>query len=315
MPLTRFTLRQIQAFLVVAELHSFTDAADRLSMTTQAVSQLVSELETILGFRLLDRTTRRVSLSSAGRDFLPAAETMFRHVRATETIASDVRQQSAGIVRIGAPLVLACTAVPSAIRVFQEQRPRVIIRVHDVAVDNIVDSVIAGDVDLAVGPDRATGDRVTSDALFDSRWVLWCSPDHPLAQRKKLTWRNLRNQPLVAAGYDHERSVAQMHSNMPKETRVTPIDIVDNITTAFGIAAQGKVATLAPAYTAVLALPLGLVMRRVLNTETVREVCLYRPNSRGLSPAAEGFAEHLLKWMPTWSATVAKSHVERAPTA
>ncbi|MGB7180311.1 MAG: LysR substrate-binding domain-containing protein, partial [Burkholderiaceae bacterium] len=171
--------------------------------------------------------------------------------------------------------------------------------------------VVAGDVDLAVGPDRATGGQVSSDALFESRWVLWCSPDHPLAQRKTLTWRSLYKQPLVAAGYDHERSVAQMRSNVPKESRVIPIEVVDNVTTALGIAAQGTVATLAPAYIAVLAHPLGLVMRRVLKPETVREVCVYRPLSRALSPAADGFAEHLLRWMPTWSAHVAQGNDRR----
>ena len=49
---------------------------------------------------------------------------------------------------------------------------------------------------------------------------------------------------LVAAGRDHERSVAQMHANAPEGTRIHPVDIVDNISTALGIAAQGLAATL-----------------------------------------------------------------------
>ena len=65
MPLIRFTLRQMEAFAAVAELHSFTVAAERLGMTGQAVSQLVAELEAILSFRLFDRTTRRVEIGRA----------------------------------------------------------------------------------------------------------------------------------------------------------------------------------------------------------------------------------------------------------
>lgn len=301
MSFTRFTLRQVEAFLTVAELHNFSAAADRLGLTAQAVSQLVAELESHLEFRLFDRTTRRVALSSAGRDFLPAAQTLMRHVQSADSVADDVRHRAAGILRIGAPLVLACTAVPEAISAFQKMRPRVVVRVRDLAVERLVDSVSAGDVDIALGPDRATGSDVTSQALFDSAWVLWCSPQHPLARRRTLRWSDLRNQSLVAAGYDHERNVAQMRLSVPEESRVMPVDVVENISTAMGVAAQGKVATLAPAYVGVLASKFGLVMRRVLDPETVRKVCLYKPTSRALSPAAESFSEYLAHWLPAWA--------------
>ena len=155
MPLTRFTLRQIEAFVSVAELLSFSAAADRLGLTTQSVSQLVAELEAVLSFRLFDRTTRRVALSSAGRDFLPSAQTILRHAQAAESAADDVRHRATGVVRIGAPAVLAATAVPEAIKAYQALRPKVAVRVRDVPVESLVDSVTAGDVDLAVGPDRA----------------------------------------------------------------------------------------------------------------------------------------------------------------
>jgi DNA-binding transcriptional LysR family regulator len=301
MSFTRFTLRQVEAFLAVAEMHSFSAAAARLGLTAQAISQLVAELEAHLDFRLFDRTTRRVELSSAGRDFLPSAQTLMRHVQGADSVAEDVRHRAAGVLRIGAPLVLACTALPEAIKVFQEQRPRVVVRLRDLAVDQLVDTVASGDVDLAVGPDRATGDGVLSEPLFDSAWVLWCSPQHPLAKRRIVRWSDLRSQPLVAAGYDHERSVAQMRLNVPKESRIVPLDVVDNISTAMGVAAQGKVATLAPAYIGVLASKFGLVMRRVLEPETVRKVCLYKSTARSLSPAAQGFAEHLARWLPEWA--------------
>src|SRR5262249_22731373 len=105
---------------------------------------------------------------------------------------------------------------------------------------------------------------------------------------------------LVAAGRDHERGVAPMQAAAPEADRVTPVDVVDNVTTAFGIAAEGLAATLAPAYVGVLAARFGLVMRRVTDPETVRTVCLYASTARSPSPAAEGFAQHLAEWLPRW---------------
>ncbi|MCW5660266.1 MAG: LysR family transcriptional regulator [Burkholderiaceae bacterium] len=308
MAFTRLTLRQIEAFIAVADASSFTAAASRLGLTAQAVSQLVAELESVLGFRLFDRTTRKVALSSAGRDFLGSAETLLRHARAAESAADDVRHRASGVVRIGAPLVLASAVMPQAVRDYAQLRPKVVIRIRDVAVEALPDAVAAGDVDLAIGPDRATDDSVSADSLFDSAWVLWCSKTHPLARRsKRIRWSDLRDVPLVAAGRDHERSVAQMRANAPEGVRVTPVDVVDNISTALGIAAQGLAATLAPAYVGVLADLFGLQMRRVTDPETVRKVCLYRPALRALSPAAEGVAQFLATWLPNW-------HAERRAT-
>ena len=57
--------------------------------------------------------------------------------------------------------------------------------VRDIPVDHLVDRVAEGDVDLAIGPDRHTGESVISTPLFDSAWVLWCAPDHRLTQHQQ----------------------------------------------------------------------------------------------------------------------------------
>lgn len=299
MPLTRFTLRQLEAFAAVADLQSFSAAAKRLGLTAQAVSQLVGELETVLGFRLFDRTTRQVALSTAGRDFVEAAQSVLRYIQRAETAADDIRNRAAGLVRIGAPLVLASTLLPLVIRDLLAERPKLVVRIRDMPVEGLVDSVAAGDVDLAIGPDRPTGTDVARQPLFASPWVLWCCPDHEFARRTQIGWSDLHDQPLVAAGRDHEQSVAQMRLTAPEAARVTPVDVVDNISTALGIAAQCLALTMAPAYSGALADKFDLVMLRV-EPECVRTVCLYRPVARALSPAADGFARYLADWLGNW---------------
>lgn len=301
MSLTRLTFRQIETFVLVSEVRSFSAAAARLGLTVQAVSQLVAELETTVGFRLLERTTRRVELSSAGRDYLPSAKTILRHVEAAEVAADDVRNRASGIVRVGAPLVLASTALPAIIQRYTDERPKVVVRVRDISVDRLVDTVASGDIEIAVGPDRAIGAEVSSEPIFDSPWVLWCARNHPLAKRRRLRWDELRDLPLVAAGRDHELGVGPMRLSAPEEQRVSPVDVVDNVTTAFGIAAQGRVATFAPEYVRGLATTFDLVMLKVVDPETVRKVCLYRPLGRSLSPAAEGFALFLANELKSWA--------------
>jgi len=300
MPLTRITIRQFEAFLAIVDLHSIGAAAARLGLTSSAVSQLLAELETELGFRLFDRTTRRVTLSSAGRDFRASADSVLRHVRAAAQSADDIRNRAAGIVRVGAPLVIAATALPAAIAEYARDKPKVVVRICDTVVEKLVERVDSGDIDLAIGPDLQSGARVRREPAFASPWVMWCSAAHPLAARRRVQWQHLRDVPIVATGRDHERAVGQMLANLPAEARIIPVDVVDNVTTAFGVAAQGLAVTLAPAYVAPLAHTFGLVMKRIVDPETIREVCVYRSTERALSPSADGFADFVMPWLKRW---------------
>ena len=229
MALTPITIRQFEAFVAVADRLSFAAASERLGLTSSAVSQLVADLEAIVGFRLFDRSTRRVALSSAGRDLLGQAQATLRHMQLAETFAADIRNRAAGVVRIGAPLVLASAVLPAVIREFGQQRPKVAIHIRDVAVDAMVDRVANGDLDLAFGPDRPADPAVLQEVIFSSRWVLWCAPSHPLALKRTVHWDDLRNTVLVAAGRDQEVSVAQMRSNAPDGSAIVPLEVVDNI--------------------------------------------------------------------------------------
>ena len=301
MPLPRYTLRQLDGFCQVAETLSFTVAGERLGLTPSAVSQLVHELEDAAGFKLFERSTRRVALTAAGQEFLSSAESVLKHLRLAERAAADVRNRSTGLVRIAAPLVIASAVLPLAIKARLAEHPDVVARIRDTSVERLVAAVASGDADLAVGPDRASGEDVTRVPIFESPWVVWYAPGHPLAQRRRLRWRDLRDHALVAAGRDHERSVAQMHVGAADDERITPVDVVDNISTALGIAAAGLAATLSPAYVGIWAKRLGLVGQPLRDPELHRAVCLYRPTRRVISPAAEGFAVHLVDWIRDWA--------------
>jgi DNA-binding transcriptional LysR family regulator len=297
MSAARFTPRQLAAFLSVADVRNFGKAGERLNLSPSAVSLLIAELEGAVGFRLFDRTTRSVALSPAGREFLAYAKSVLKNIDLAQAAADDIRNRAAGIVRIAASLVIATTMLPAAIKAYGQTHPKVIVRIRDAAVDNLVDMVVNADVDLAIGPDQGVGDDVTRIGLFKSPWVLWCSPEHPFAARRRITWADLRKQPLVAAGRDYERNVSLMQEGAAEDERIAPMDVVDNITTALGMAAAGLALTLAPGYVGLLARPLGLVMRRIVDPEVMRQVCLYHSSIRAVSPAAEGFSQHLVEWL------------------
>jgi DNA-binding transcriptional LysR family regulator len=298
MALLRITPRQLEAFVTVAEAEGFGEAASRLSLTPSAISQLVAELESATGLRLFDRTTRRVALSAAGTELLGAARDALGGLDRVLRGAADLRSRASGVLRVAAPLAIASTLLPPAIDTFVLQQPAVTVQLCDTAVDRLVDAVAQATADFALGPDRPITDEVHREPVLDSPWVLWCVPGHPLARTAAVDWSGLRAHALVAAGRDHEQSIARMGDASPATERVVPVLVVDHLTTAFGLAAGGRLATLAPAYTDRLARAFGLESRRVTSPEVMRQVCLYRPSRRALPPAADAFADHLRAWLP-----------------
>lgn len=289
-----FTLRQIEAFLAIADTGSFTRAAEHLHLSASAVSQLVQELEAAVGYKVFERSTRKVVLSAAGRALVAPAQALSRQLALTRSAALDIRDQAAGVVRIAAPMVVASVMLPRLIAAYRRRRPRVVVRLIDCPVEGLVDRVATREVDLAVGPDRPVGPEVERIALYPSPWVVWCAPGHSFARRKSLSWADLGREPLVAAGRDHELHLAALMRQLPDGAHATPVQVVDNISTALGLAAAGLCYTISPAYVQALALPLGLVMRPIGSPVVQREMSLFRPADRSLSPAATGFGEHVI---------------------
>ena len=288
-----FTFRQLEAFLAVADTGSFTKAADYLSLTPSAVSQLVGELESMLAYKLFDRSTRKVALSPAGQAFIPSVRTLARQVNEARTIAMDIRLQAAGVVRIAAPMVVASVMLPRLIASYKVRRPKVSVRLVDSQVDSLVAKVVSREVDLAVGPDRPIGPEVERVGLYPSAWVVWCAPTHKFAKSRQIRWADLGKAEMVAAGRDHAIHLATMMRAVPDKARVTPVQVVDNISTALGLAATGLYYTISPSYVEAMAKPLGLAMRTIVDPVLSLEMSLFRPADRALSPAAAGFAQYV----------------------
>ena len=284
--LPHLTPRQLDAFIAAAELSNFTLAARRLNLTPSAVSSLIGELELSVGFALFERTTRKVSLTSDGREFLPAALAVQRQMRHAATAAANVRNRSIDIVQIAAPLSVASVVLPPLIAAYRAERPRTGIRILDTGVEWLADRVATSDADLALGPDRAVSADVICEPLFSSPWVLWCSPHHALAAKAALTWRDLDGVDYYASGRDHEHSVMPQLAQVPDAQSLAPVQVVENLTTALGLAAANLGVTFSPAYAEPLALSLGLVMRKVIGPEIVRSMALYSPARRRLSTTA-----------------------------
>lgn len=171
-------LRSMETFVAVVEGGNFTEAAARLEMSAVMVGKYVNALEMQLGARLLQRSTRRQSLTDAGRVFYEDAKRVLEQVRWAETSVERLRASPSGTLRVSAPTTFgACVIAPLA-ATFQQAHPQV--RVELNLSNSMVDLVDEGfDLAIRIGP---LGDAdLVAKPLCVYRMVICASPDY-LAQ-------------------------------------------------------------------------------------------------------------------------------------
>lgn len=136
-------IRQLQIFVTVAEMGNFTRAADTLHMARPGITKAIGELEKSVGVRLLQRTTRRTSLTGEGEAFYTKATELLREVEVTQNLFGGSKERPSGRLRIDIPVALAKSLVIPELPKFRQLYPdiSVILGVNDQPIDLIANSV------------------------------------------------------------------------------------------------------------------------------------------------------------------------------
>lgn len=165
-------LKALEIFKAVADRGSFVKAADALDLSTPAVSRSVQELEAALGVRLLQRTTRRVSLTPEGADVLQRARGLLDAYDELAALSSQGAEQVAGDIRFKAPASFSSWLVP-ALAEFTARYPKA--RVQFVACDMPAD-LVESRIDLELRVTRVLPDSLIARRLGDVRVGVYAAP-------------------------------------------------------------------------------------------------------------------------------------------
>ncbi|SDO38868.1 DNA-binding transcriptional regulator, LysR family [Rhodoferax sp. OV413] len=172
-------LQAMKTFTAVVEAGSFVGAMDATALSKPAVSRQVSDLEAHLGTRLLQRTTRRLSLTSEGQAYYQRCKEVLQAVQEAEAEVASSTVQAQGRLRIGAPQTFGALHLAALWGRFAAQNPQVSLDI--VLSDRVVDLVEEG-YDLVIRIARLPDSSLVSRPLARTRMVLCASPRY-LAQR------------------------------------------------------------------------------------------------------------------------------------
>lgn len=282
------SLRQLRVFQSVAQHSSFTRAGDQIGLTQPAVSRCVTELEQHLGIKLLDRTTREVVLTEAGRSL---AVRLARVLEDLDSVLLDVRglaTQRQGRVRVASSPTLSANLLPECIARCRQEHPGLQLLLLDRMQHDALASVLSGEVDFGVviEPEPGRSDELHAEPILSEPFCLVCPPTHRLATQRSVRWAALAGEPLVLL--DHASGSRRLIDDALHQHGVQALvaQEVGHVTTIFRMLDAGLGISVVPT----LALPpsglQGLEVRP-LTPRVERAIVLVRRANRALAPVAE----------------------------
>jgi LysR family carnitine catabolism transcriptional activator len=288
-----FKIRQLEGFMAAAETGSFSAAADRLCMTQPAFSQLVRELEKIVGTRLFDRTTRRIELTEAGQLLLTQARRPLEDLEFAWQSVAEMASGSRGSVSYAILPSAAFSVGTRAVARFRSEFPNVKVRQLEDQDRLLVDKVLDREVDFGVGMMSRAEPVLRFDELFVDELVAVLRQEDPAARSKTIAWAALKEVPLVLLPPTSSvRRLTDAGLSLAGAPPQPDYEVL-NMVTALTMVRQGLGVTILPRIALDSLRMDGLVHRRLADPRPMRSIGVVRRADRVLSPAAERFIAYL----------------------
>ena len=191
-------IRQLRAFIAIAELGTFTAGAVRVHVTQAAISMQIRQLENELGAKLFIRAPRRVMLTEAGEQFLQRARQILRdHDAAVDEIA-ELAGAERGRLRIGTASAMVTTDIlPKLLKEVRKQHARAEITVASGTSEALVQQILAGELDVAFVSLPVEARGINTQRLSQDQLVAIASPRHRLAKQRTISAYTLAGEKLI----------------------------------------------------------------------------------------------------------------------
>jgi len=296
-----FDFRDLEAFLVVAELGSFLGAAARLSVSQPTLTRRIQKLESALGATLFERTTRSNKLTLAGKGFRSRAQSMLDSAHEAMLALSNelthAQEQSRAVVTLAVIPTATPRILPRAISTFRAAGYVARIRVLDADANGVAELVATGEADFGVSFIPAEEPGLTFQPLMNDRFVLAMLRADVLAARSEISWaevdpgrfivpvKGTGNRMLIDEALARAHQTLRWGYEVARST--THLSLVE---AGVGVAALPESALSGSAQARVVSIPL-------VHPIVSRAVGTIRRTSHVLTPAADAFnkiLEHAL---------------------
>lgn len=283
---------QLRYFCAVAELGSFSRAAEHSHVSQPSLSQQILKLEAELGARLFDRLGRSVRLTDAGKSFLPRARAVLRELEAARGDVSESKDSVSGHISVGVIPTVAPYFLPPVLASFSRRFPEAAVSIMEEITPALLERLRAGSLDLAILALPVRGHEFESLPLLTESFYAALPVRHRLARRKTIGIRDLRKEPFLLLRDGHcfrENTVAACD-----RARVSPQVVFESgqFSSLLGLVRAGVGVSLVPAM-AVDHNHVQLRFVRISDPHATRTIGALTLRGRSLSRAHQAFLSAL----------------------
>lgn len=197
-PINSISVKQLRAFIAVAQTLSFTEACAQIHLSQPALSIAIKNLEQAVGGELLTRSTRVLALTPEGAQFLPVAKRLLADWDGAFHDLHNLFALQRGQLSVAAMPSFASHQLPAVLAEYRQQYPAVNIRIQDVVAEDVVEMVRSGRVELGIAFDFEADSVLRFEPLFEDPFVVVLPPEHPLLQHSHLNWWMISALPFLA---------------------------------------------------------------------------------------------------------------------
>jgi len=285
----------VQAFVAIAELGGFSRAARQLHITQTALTRRLQKLEAYLGLQLLDRTTRRVELTSVGREFLPQARGIVQEMtRAVERL-KDMSSHGRGNFTLACVPSMTSHVLPDVIRRYAQRHPDNHIRLLDASSHDVREAVLNGQAEMGIAVQGERHADLQEVVLFEDPLTFICRSPHPLQDRRSVSWSDMREADLIVVSSFMATRIFMDYQLAKRGLRLNGNYEVQHHATAINLVAAGVGSAILPSSTFQAGDRPQVHKIPIVRPSVKRKITLLRRKHGGLSPAAEIFYEMLRK--------------------
>lgn len=286
---------QLETFIEVARLSSFSRAAEKRFRTQPAISSQIRSLEEEVGAKLLDRSGGKVSVTASGKLFLKFAEELLESRKAMLTAIAETERVPRGEIVVGANEGTCLHILPEVFAEFKKQYPDVNISINRADYAKILESVIDNSVDFGVVSLPVNDPRLTIVLIHRDELVIIVPPTHPLAKGKSATIAETASFPLVVPKGGHTRDALE---NLFYERKLKPrytMELDSSELLKRFVAADAGIGFIARSNVAEDVLARALVAIPISDATIRRDLALVFRKDKALSRAALAFIDIAVK--------------------
>lgn len=287
-------LRQIRYFVEVAKREHVTEAANALHVAQSAVSRQIFNLEDELGVDLFIREGRNIKLTAVGKVFLNHMEQVIHVFDDAAQVVKEYTDPKRGTIYVGFPSSLANYILPTAITAFHKKYPKVKFELKQAKYDELKDSVIRGEVNIAlIAPIPTEKSKLRSTILFTEKIVALLPISHRLASETSVKLNELRDESFIL--YPEGFTLREMVEKGCEQFDFQPKVLLEtsNIESIKGFVSAGLGVSLVPEITLIENLPQATVSIPIIDPNFTRTVGIIIPTERQLLPTENLFYQFI----------------------